>query len=240
MGRPSPLFFLIILIAPGLFPPNLYAQGHEAGVHSDVLRGEIWVELDPVYRMYIDEQYPLNFESASRRALEETAAFYSAMIYGWSFYYDIGERARRIPEEFKFTPVNQIPFGDPGLRVTEVQIKENRVWLWTDYKLTDEQKHRIQTWKQDSKFSMQGVGYGPVGNPVEINDWITIKLAALEDAARSSLRTRLRASERNRPKQVTGYISLASFPRFYFHESRWAASARFRVEITEIIPFAAY
>ena len=68
----------------------------------------------------------------------------------------------------------------------------------------------------------------------------SVKNMALEDAARSALRTMLRSSERNRPKEVTGFISLTSFPRFFIDSGRWAASARFRVQITEIIPFAAY
>jgi hypothetical protein len=50
----------------------------------------------------------------------------------------------------------------------------------------------------------------------------------------------LRGSERNRPKEVRGYISLAAFPRFWLYKGQWAAAARFYVEINEIIPFAVY
>jgi len=183
---------------------------------------------------------PLDFSSASIRALEEAAIYYSAMIYGWTFQYDIGERARHIPEEFSLSPVNRIPFGDPGLQVTSVEIQDMQVRLWTDYRMTAAQQRRMQMWQQDNKLSIQGLGYGPLGGPMDISDWKAIKMAALEDTARSALRTALRASERNRPKEVTGYISLATFPRFFFSNGRWAATARFRVELKEIIPFAAY
>ena len=235
MNRFFSLFGLIFLIFP-----ILHAQEYDAAIHSEVLRGEIWIELEPVYGMYVDEQYPLDLESASRRALEEAAAYYSAMIYGWTFHYDIGERARRIPEEFSLTPVNVIPLGDPGLRATDVEIRDLKVRLWTDYHMNAAQQRRLQVWNQGNKLSMQGLGYGPLGGPGEISDWMTIKMTALEDAARSALRASLRGSERNRPKEVTGYISLTSFPRYFFSSGRWAASARFRVEISEIIPFAAY
>jgi len=235
MSRCFPLFLLVFLIAP-----VLYSQEYDAAVHSEALRGEVWIELEPILGMNTDAQYPLDFETASRRALEEAAVYYSAIIYGWTFHYDIGERARRIPEEFHFTPVSSIPFGDPGLRVASVEVRDMRVRLWTDYYMSEAQQRRLRLWQQGSKLSMQGLGYGPLGGPADESGWMAIKMAALEDAARAALRAALRASERNRPKEVTGYISLASFPRYFFSEGRWAASARFKVEISEIVPFAAY
>jgi hypothetical protein len=50
----------------------------------------------------------------------------------------------------------------------------------------------------------------------------------------------LQGGERNRPKEVKGLIALAAFPVFGMDSGRWLVSARFRVDITEIIPFAAY
>jgi hypothetical protein len=62
----------------------------------------------------------------------------------------------------------------------------------------------------------------------------------MEDAARAAVREMLRGSERNRPKEAVGYISLESFPYYFMDAGRWQCSARFRVEIKEIVPFAAY
>jgi hypothetical protein len=76
--------------------------------------------------------------------------------------------------------------------------------------------------------------------PAEIHKWRYVENAALEVAARSALRAALRGSERNRPKEVTGFISLESFPAFFLHQGRRAAQARFKVEIREITPFAVY
>jgi hypothetical protein len=234
MKRKAALYALLFLAF------NLFAQEHAQGNYPEVLRGEVWIELEPIYGAYVDAEYPLDANTASRRALEEAALFYSAMIYGWSFHYDIGERARKIEEEFELKPVAVIPFGDPGLRATDVQIKEMRVRLWTDYRLTDAQQRRLQVWRSDTVRNAQAVGYGPLGGPAVFSDWLTIKKAALEDAARAAVRAMLRGSERNRPKEASGFISLASFPNYYMDFGRWAANARFRVQITEIIPFAAY
>jgi hypothetical protein len=199
--------------ALGYCPPLSSAEGSEAG--------SVWLEV-------------------RKAALEEAALFYSAMIYGWSFHYDIGERARKIPEKLDLTPVATIPFGDPGLRATDVEIKDMSVRLWTDYRMTDAQLRRMQVWRKGNIRSAQAIGHGPLGGPVGASGWLEIKTAALEDAARAALRAALRGSERNRPKEVTGFISLAAFPRYFMESGHWAASARFYVDIHEIIPFAAH
>ncbi|HCC38298.1 MAG TPA: hypothetical protein DEQ14_12240 [Treponema sp.] len=235
MYRPLPLF---VIFFAAVFA--LSAQEHDSGNYPDVLRGEVWIELEPVYGAFVDEQYPLDVETASRRALEEAAAFYSAMIYGWSFYYDVGEKARGIAEKLDLVLAASIPFGDPGLRATDVEITDMRVQLWTDYRMTEAQQRRMQMWRQGDVRGVQAVGYGPLGGPDGASGWLEIKMAALEDAARAALRAALRGSERNRPKEVTGFISLASFPRYFMDAGHWAASARFRLDIHEIIPFAAY
>jgi hypothetical protein len=166
--------------------------------------------------------------------------FFSAMIYGWSFHYDIGERARGIAEEFELSPQGSIPWGDPGLRATDARVDNMRLLLWTDYRLTEAQRRRLFMWRSGMVKNAQAIGYGPLGSPVESGDWMAIKRAGLEDAARAAVRSMLRGSERNRPKEARGYISLASFPSYFMDNGRWAVNARFRVEIAEIGSFAAY
>ena len=209
------------------------------------------MELEPVYGGYVDEEYPLNKDSAYRRALEEAAMFFSAQIYGWSFYYDVGERARGIAEEFELSPLGEIRWGDPGLFVTHAHF-ENREFraashqmaaflsVWVDYRPTDAQRRRLEMWNMGNVKTAQAIGHGPLGGPVEISDWLSIKKATLEDSARAAVRAMLQGSERNRPKEARGFISLESFPAFWMDAGRWAARARFKIEIKEIIPFAAY
>jgi hypothetical protein len=207
---------------------------------QEVLRGEVHIELEPVYGGFIDEKYPLDATTVRRRALEEAAMFYSAMIYGWSFHYDIGEKARGIAEELELVPVGTIPFGDPGLRATDAEIRNMELRLWTDYRLTGAQERRMRMWRSGTIRNAQAVGYGPLGGPKQMDDWMAIRRAGLEDAARAAIRAMLRGSERNRPREAAGFICLAAFPRYFMDSGRWAADARFRVEVREIIPFAAY
>jgi hypothetical protein len=207
---------------------------------QDLLRGEVRIELEPVFGLNVDEEYPLDRDTAARRALEEAALFYSAMIYGWSFHYDVGEKARGISEEFELRPLGSIPWGDPGLLATDARISGMKFSLWTDYRLNEAQKRRLSMWRSGTIRSAQALGHGPLGNPDGAGEWLNVKKAILEDAARAAVRAMLRGSERNRPREVTGFISLSAFPYYFMDEGRWACSARFRVEVREIVPFAAY
>jgi hypothetical protein len=228
------LIFTVLLMQP------LSAQDFYPGHDAEVLRGEVWIDMEPVYGLAVEEKYPLDAEALHRRALEEAAMFYSAMIYGWSFHYDIGERARGIAEEFELTPLGTIPWGDPGLFATDVRLQDMRLRLWTDYRLTDAQKRRTAMWRAGSMRTVQAIGRGPLGGVDENNDWMSVRQTVLEDAARTAIRAMLRQDERNRPKEASGFISLAAFPQYWIEAGQWTASARFRFQVTEIVPFAAY
>jgi len=219
--------------------PLLLLAGFSAGA-QEVLRGEIRVEMEPIYGGYVDEEYPLDKDTAYRRALEEAALFFSAQIYGWSFHYDIGERARGIAEEFELTPLGEITWGDPKLFVTHARFENHVLSVWMDYRPADVQQRRLDMWKMGTIRTAQAVGYGPLGGPVESSDWLAIKKKVLEDSARAAVRAMLQGTEKNRPKEATGLISLQTFPSYWMDAGRWAAQARFRIEIKEIIPFSAY
>jgi hypothetical protein len=217
------------------------AQEHDFGSNPEVIRGEVWVELEPIYGDRPDVEYPVSKDTASKRALQDAILFFSGMIYGWSFHYDIGERARNIAEDFDvFEPIGEIPWGDPNLNITEVETRNQKMRVWADYQLSANQQKRMQTWRMDMIRNAQGIGYCPIQGPSPGSGWQDIQNTLLKDAARAAVRTMLRGSERNRPKEATGIICLASFPRFFIASGQWVADARFRVQINEIIPFAAY
>jgi len=232
-----PLIFLGLLAR--LFPAP--AQQRDFGADELVIRGEVWVDLEPIHGDRPDPEYPLSPESAGRRALQEAALFFSAMIYGWSFSYEIGEAARGIPERFgPLEPRGEIAWGDPRLAVTDVFHADARLRVWADYSMDPHQQMRLQGWRMGTLRNAQGLGSAPLYGPEPDSTWLEIRYAALEDAARSALREALRGQERNRPREATGLISLASFPRFYVNSGRLFAQARFRVQIVEVIPFSVH
>jgi len=207
---------------------------------QDVLRGLVRIELEPIYDPYIDVRYPLDYDTAYRRALELAAIFFSAQIYGWSFHYDVGERARGIAEEFELRPMGQIRWGDPRLFVTHATFQNRILSVWMDYRPTDPQRRRLEMWRMGNIRPAQAVGFAAMGGPIEDDEWVDIRRRALEDSARAAVRAMLQGSERNRPRQAAGFISLEAFPAYWIDAGRWAANARFRVEVKEIIPFAVH
>ncbi|MCL2042651.1 MAG: hypothetical protein FWG89_00780 [Treponema sp.] len=217
------------------------AQTHDFGFYPDTLRGEAWIDLDPVYGDRVDIESPLTPEISGRRVLQETALYFSGMIYGWSFHYHIGERARGIAEDFSvFEPMGEIVWGDPRMRITEVENRDMQLRLWADYHMDEAQQRRIHLWRTGTSRNAQAMGYVSIFGSSPDDGWFEIRNALIKDAARAAVREMLRGTERNRPKEASGFISLASFPRFFMDSGQWAAEVRFRVQINEIIPFAVH
>jgi hypothetical protein len=213
---------LAVPVLLALLSPALFAQ--------EVLRGEIRIELEQIRGFGVEGAYPLDLAEARGKGLEEAARYYGAMIYGWSFRYEVGEKARQIEEVLELSPLGTVAPGDPALEVTDVQVKGFSLYLWSDYRPGSAQRHRLARWKSGLVRTAQGYGKSPLDD----------KYAALEDAARAALRSMLQGSERNRPREASGYISLAAFPRYWLDKGQWMAAGRFRVEIGEITPFGAY
>ncbi|MDR3173221.1 MAG: hypothetical protein LBU19_03130, partial [Treponema sp.] len=232
------VFILLLLLFLPLVSTPAGAQDFYPGHDIEVLRGEVQIDVEPIYGGFIDREYPLPAESLRRRALEDAAMHYSAMIYGWSFYYDIGEQARGIEEKLELSPLGHIPWGDPRLQATDVELRDQKLCMWTDYRLDESQKRRAALWRAGRTRSIQGRGLGPLGMPVlptgedagESNTWLDYKRQGLEDAARAAIRAMLRGGERNRPKEARGFIALAGFPVYGIDAGRWTAFARFRVD----------
>ncbi len=66
--------------------------------------------------------YPIPVDVAEKTLLEQARVLLSGMVYGWSFSYIPGDKARRVEESFVLTPLAQIPWGSPRLRVTETEV----------------------------------------------------------------------------------------------------------------------
>jgi hypothetical protein len=236
------LFTFILLFAVVLGAGAVTRAGAE-----ETLRGRVAVDLEPVYALAPDVPYPLDAQTVRRRALEEASLFFAAMIYGWDFDYEVGERARGAAEYLDMESRGDIAFGDNRLQVTDARLDGQVFSMWADYRLSGGQIRQVEQWRAGQCRNLQGLGHADLDGAAfsepgsgSADTWLAEKRAALEDAARAGLRELLRGRERNRPRRAAGRIALAEFPRFYFDRGRWAVSARFRVEITEIEAFAAY
>ncbi|MDR2509988.1 MAG: hypothetical protein LBC77_05015 [Spirochaetaceae bacterium] len=209
-------------------------------VPREFLRGEVSVELEPVFLLNMGISSPIDVALAARWALEDSAAAFSAMIFGWEFEYEPGERARELRENLSLTPLGAIRTDDASLRVTEAAVRENVYYLWCDYELSASQKRRITAWNASDTKGVQATGYAPLMGADGAESREALKRGALEDAMKKAARAALKLTERNRPRIVKGVIALEAFPVYRIFQGNWAALAKFRLKITEITPFPVY
>ena len=74
---------------------------------TDRLTIRPWIELEPLVRIG-PGPYPIPVETAEKSLLEIGRVLLSAMVYGWSFSYEPGDRARGVTERFVLAPIAQV------------------------------------------------------------------------------------------------------------------------------------
>jgi hypothetical protein len=216
--------FLWCAVVLSAVSPNAYTQ--------NVLRGMVTVDSEPVWTVFPGEEgdgqtgtYPLSPRETRLEALSRAIGFFSGMIYGWEFEYEIGEKARNAGESFVWTPLGELSFGD--LRMTpDSSAREGSILrLWADYEMDAAQTARRNAWLGGQ---LRGINArGRAGLDEDRRD-------SLRDAARQAVRSLVRGGERERPKTVYGRIALAEFPVITLTDGEWSASAKFFIEIREI------
>lgn len=201
---------------------------------EEILRIRVSADLEAVPARYLEEPVSPDRQTAQRAALEEAALVLGGMIYGWDFQYEVGERSRDIDERLVLSERGRVAFADPRLTVTDAEADSHKLSVWIDYAPDEAQARRLAVWKTGDFKPVKGLGTAPLSAPLEG------KRAALEDAARAALRAYLRGTERNRPKEARGAIVLVAEPRYWVESGRWTASARFRLAVDELVPFAVH
>jgi hypothetical protein len=162
------------------------------------------------------------------------------MIYGWTFVYEPGERARGLPEMLELEARGEVKPDDTRLAVTDAEVRDGILYMTADYSPDYAQQNRLREWSSASVSGAQTLGFGPLQGWAGVTGRRQIKEAALRDAMKKAIRQKARLTERNRPRAVTGVIALSKFPLYRMQNGLWAATAEFRIEVTEIIPFPAY
>jgi hypothetical protein len=192
-----------------------------------------WMELEPLVRIE-PEDYPIPVETAAKRLLEEGRVLISAMIYGWTFTYYPGDKARRVEESFTLTPVAQIPWGSPRLRVTETGVEDARLWARIVYAMDEEEARRRSAWGSNTAALSTGSGTAAV----QLGS--AGRTAALEAAIKDAIRLSLDARYPNKPREVTGDVALWDDPLTRERAGVWAVTAKVKVLVRELIPYRIY
>jgi hypothetical protein len=217
---------VVLLIAFGI-PALGFSQG-------EYLAARLWCELEPLIQS--EEVYPLPPEQARKRVLEEARGVFSAMIYGYAFSYTPGDSTRGIEDEFVLTPIADIPWGDPHLRIADAWVEDGRLFAKVEDDLQRFQEDRRRAWGSTAVSSASGTG--------EANMFLApapeSKRISLEAAFKEALRNHLRPIHFNKPRQVTVELVLWQAPEVVIRAGTYQTRVDLKLRVREIRDYSLF
>ena len=220
IGLSSVLLTLIVSIF-------LYSQ-----TDTPILSGEFWVELDPAIQD--DGDYPLSRDDAARRLLEEARFVYSGMIYGFTFIYTPFDSQREVEEIFLVTPVAEIPWGDPSMSVAQMRVGGNR--QYAIIRFFSNEHHAAWLSANGSNLFPVAAGFGSG----DVFKGYREKMTAIQEAMKEAIRSYLRPRFLNKPKEVSGSLSLTEVPYLVIDAGQYVAKVSIRIDLKEVVPYRLY
>jgi hypothetical protein len=191
--------------------------------------GEITLEI-----WSIDDTIIHGDRSAEERLLREAQYTLSGMIYGWNFVYTPEYADRGVTRYFALEPVAGIPWGDPRLSLRAVQGGENTLYGQIDFRLSPTDLSRLDAWNDLAVARSVGIGGAP------LQQGLTGKLTAIEEAIHQAIRDYLRSVTFNRPREVVGSVILERPPRIRTVSGTYEAQVRARIHIDEIVEYRVF
>ena len=189
-----------------------------------------WFEREPLVRIG-PGPYPVPLDSAEKSLLEIGRVLISGMVYGWSFDYEPGDKSRRVAERFVLTPIAQVPWGSPRLRVTETEVSDTRLWARIAYTLSDEDSRRRVAWDRNTADLSTGEG------TAAIQDGDAGRTKSLESAIQDAIRRSLDTRYVNKPREVTGEVVLWTDPVVLAKSGQWITSATVKLVVHDLVPY---
>jgi len=189
-----------------------------------------WVALEPVVRIATD-QYPIPADKAEKAVLEEARVLLSGMVYGWTFDYTPAVSARDVAESFTITPVAQIPWGSPRLRVVETEVADEKLWARVQYVMDDAEAARRASWESATTLLSEGQG------KADVMKGAGAKELSFQDAVRDAIRLALHGTYINAPRRITGDVVLWEDPRTTVHSGMYRTVVTVRVLVREVVPY---
>jgi hypothetical protein len=208
----------------------LLAAGRLSADNPDRLFIRPWTELEPLVRIE-PGPYPIPLDVAQKTLLEEARVLISGMVYGWDFVYTPGDTTRRVQESFVLTPVAQVPWGNPRLRVIETEASDIRLWARISYALDDQESRRRAAW--DSNTAALSTGRGTA----VLQHGAGARMEALEAAIRDAIRRSLDARYLNKPREIIGEVVLWTDPLVIARSGTYTTTATIKLLLRDLIPY---
>jgi hypothetical protein len=206
-----------------LFSPSLSAQ--------TVLNEEFWAELQP---LVTQGERNLTMDTAVKRVLEEGRYVFSGMVYGFSFSYTPLDRSRNIEEEFELKPHGEIQRGDPNLAVHETRMEGSRVYVRLRYTLRDFQEKWYQGMRSNILRASSGTG------DASYYEGYGEKITAIRNAVLNAVREHARTRVDNKPKKITGAVTLDGAPRIMILSGVYRAVCSVKLILDEVVPYRVF
>ena len=201
---------------------------------TDLLSVHLWCELEPMVQE--NQEYPLSAEAAQQRALEEARSILSGMIYGYRFRYTPGDSIRQIEEEFTLTPVAEILWGDPNMRIADAYVRDSLLFLKVTYRLEDFQFARRRAWASNSVQTGSGAGSYSVFTAPSPEG----KREALEQALKNAVREALRPTHFNKPREIAGEMVIWNEPRTTIQSGAYTTQLDTKLRVQKIRPYSLF
>lgn len=177
---------------------------------------------------------PLQGKQAITEILKEARYVFSGMLYGFSFTYVPADSRRGVAGSFTLTPIAQIKWGDPHLKVLDTHVRKGRLLARVMYTLAPFQKVWQQEW--DSNIFPTTSGRGEARYYLSYAQ----KMASYKDAIKVAIRDYLRRRVYNRPHRVVGRLVLRGNPYTVIDSGRYVTTVRVKLRIKKIVPYSIY
>jgi len=192
----------------------------------------VWCELEPM--VFQEDEHPVSADTAAKRILEEARAFFSAMIYGYRFSYTPYDKRRGVADSFELTPLAEIRWGDPKLRILEVEKRGNRMYGRVSYHMADYQLARRTSWGSNAIPFASGRGEETLLKGIEA------KLLSFKESVKQAVRDYARKRVFNKPKEIRGEVLLWAEPTVLIDSGAYSTSVRIKLFIKDLIPYSIY
>jgi hypothetical protein len=211
----------------------LYFSVFNAG--ADPVRGEFWIRDDQMEILPPEENQKSSEESSGRKErvlkelLEDARWAFSGMIYGFSVSWTPPSGSRNVKEELTISPLAQIPYGDPRMRVVSITRENGFDYVLFEYNPDASQESRLEGWCSEAFPASAGTAVIPGGEGS--------RREAMEGAVKQALKAYLRVRDYNRPREIRGRVAFTEFPQTGFAGGSVSATVRLRMDIEALRPY---
>jgi len=199
------------------------------------IRVPLWAELDAFPGMeHMSDEEAGQYEYPQKQIKEVAPFLINAMVYGWTFSYTPGDKARGVEEQFEVTEIVSSEVIEGGIKYVSPWLEKNRLNYWCEYSRTASQIQNYDLWSSIQNPKIKGRGYGPADMGFE-----GIRIAA-KDALKEAVRSYYRNVIKNKPKEITGSVLIRDLPTLGIVSGRYVINLDFFLECGRIVEYTVY